>query len=84
MSPAQGQTIHRILFVDDDDSIREMMCQSLEAKGFTVVAVGTVIEALKYIATENFEVLITDLHMPNPGDGFTVISAMRHSQPTAL
>jgi hypothetical protein len=22
--------------------------------------------------------------MPNPGDGFTVISAMRHSQPNAL
>jgi CheY-like chemotaxis protein len=61
-----------------------MMSQSLEAKGFTVVAVGTVSEALKYIATENFEVLITDLHMPNAGDGFTVISAMRHSQPTAL
>jgi YesN/AraC family two-component response regulator len=29
-------------------------------------------------------VLITDLHMPDPGDGFTVISAMRHSQPDAL
>jgi YesN/AraC family two-component response regulator len=29
-------------------------------------------------------VLITDLHMPNPGDGFTVVTAMRHSQPNAL
>jgi YesN/AraC family two-component response regulator len=29
-------------------------------------------------------VLITDLHMPNPGDGFTVVTAMRHSQPDAL
>jgi YesN/AraC family two-component response regulator len=29
-------------------------------------------------------VLITDLHMPDPGDGFTVVSAMRHSQPDAL
>ena len=28
--------------------------------------------------------LITDLHMPNAGDGFTVITAMRHSQPEAL
>src|ERR1039457_2449501 len=84
MSTAEGQTVHRILFVDDDDSIRDMMSQSLEAKGFTVVAVGTVSAALKYITTEDFEVLITDLHMPNPGDGVTVISAMRHSQPTAL
>jgi ActR/RegA family two-component response regulator len=61
-----------------------MMSSSLESKGFEVVAVSGVAEALKYIATENFEVLITDLHMPNAGDGFTVISAMRHSQPTAL
>ena len=28
--------------------------------------------------------LITDLHMPNPGDGFTVVTAMRHSQPDVL
>jgi DNA-binding NtrC family response regulator len=33
---------------------------------------------------ESFDVLVTDLHMPGPGDGFTVISAMRHSQPNAL
>ena len=24
------------------------------------------------------------MHMPNPGDGFTVVTAMRHSQPNAL
>jgi len=49
-----------------------------------VVAAATVTEALKLIATESFDVLITDLHMPNPSDGFTVVSAMRHSQPDAL
>jgi YesN/AraC family two-component response regulator len=43
-----------------------------------------VTEALKRIATESFDVLITDLHMPDPGDGFTVVSAMRHSHPNAL
>jgi YesN/AraC family two-component response regulator len=43
-----------------------------------------VAEAIKCIATTSFDALITDLHMPNPGDGFTVISAMRHSQPKAL
>ena len=84
MASIEGQTIHRVLLVDDDDAVREMMSSSLESKGFEVVAVGGVTEALKYIATESFEVLITDLHMPNAGDGFTVISAMRHSQPTAL
>jgi DNA-binding response OmpR family regulator len=56
----------------------------LEKNGFEVVAVGGVAEALKCIAIQTFQVLITDLHMPNAGDGFTVISAMRHSQPAAL
>jgi DNA-binding response OmpR family regulator len=84
MTSTEGQTTHRVLLVDDDDAVREMMTLSLESKGFEVVAVGGVTEALKLIATESFQVLITDLHMPNAGDGFTVISAMRHSQPNAL
>jgi DNA-binding response OmpR family regulator len=84
MSSTEGQTIPRVLLVDDDDAVREMMRESLESKGFEVVAVSGVADALQCIATETFEVLITDLHMPNAGDGFTVISAMRHSQPAAL
>src|SRR5450755_3186479 len=84
MAPTEGQTIHRVLLVDDDDAVRDMMSESLKSKGFEVVAVGGVTDALKRIATETFHVLITDLHMPNAGDGFTVISAMRHSQPDAL
>jgi ActR/RegA family two-component response regulator len=84
MASTEAPTIHRVLLVDDDDAVLGMMRESLELKGFEIVAVSGVAEALKCIATETFEVLITDLHMPNAGDGFTVISAMRHSQPTAL
>ena len=75
---------HRVLLVDDDEGVRTMMDLTLKAKGFDVVAAASVTEALKLIATESFDVLITDLHMPNPSDGFTVVSAMRHSQPDAL
>jgi DNA-binding response OmpR family regulator len=75
---------HRVLLVDDDEGVRTMMNLTLNAKGFDVVAAATVTEALKLIATESFDVLITDLHMPNSSDGFTVVSAMRHSQPDAL
>jgi DNA-binding response OmpR family regulator len=75
---------HRVLLVDDDEGVRTMMNLTLNAKGFDVVAAATVTSALKLIATESFDVLITDLHMPNPSDGFTVVSAMRHSQPDAL
>src|SRR6202023_1952385 len=80
-----GQPVtHKVLLVDDDDAVRAMMNVTLERKGFEVVAVASVTEALRHITTESFDVLITDLHMPNPGDGFTVVTAMRHSQPDAL
>lgn len=75
---------HRVLLVDDDDAVREMMSVMLERKGFAVVAAASVTEALGHIAMKSFDVLITDLHMPNSGDGFTVVTAMRHSQPNAL
>ena len=84
MSPTEAGAAHRVLLVDDDAAVRGMMNQGLERKGYEVVAAATVTEALKRIATESFDVLITDLHMPDPGDGFTVVSAMRHSQPDAL
>lgn len=83
MTPTEPSS-HKVLLVDDDDAVREMMTVTLERKGFEVVAAANVPDALKLIATDSFDVLITDLHMPNPGDGFTVVTAMRHSQPSAL
>jgi DNA-binding response OmpR family regulator len=84
MDSSEKPVSHKVLLVDDDDAVREMMTRTLESKGFGVVAAASVAEALRFITTENFDVLITDLHMPNPGDGFTVVTAMRHSQPNAL
>jgi DNA-binding NtrC family response regulator len=84
MTLIERPVAHKVLLVDDDDAVRDMMNLTLERKGFVVVAAANVTEALRCIATESFDVLITDLHMPNPGDGFTVVSAMRHSQPEAL
>src|SRR6202047_386296 len=84
MNPTERSVAHRVLLVDDDDAVLAMMTATLTRKGFNVVAVASVTEALRHITTESFDVLITDLHMPNPGDGFTVVTAMRHSQPDAL
>jgi DNA-binding response OmpR family regulator len=78
------KTAHRVLLVDDDDAVRATMNTGLERKGFEVVAAASVPEALRHIASDNFDVLITDLHMPNSSDGFAVITAMRHFQPNAL
>src|SRR5580704_12620479 len=84
MTPTEQRISHKVLLVDDDDAVRDMMTLTLEHKGFDVVAARNVTEALKLITTESFDVLITDLHMPNPSDGFAVITAMRHIQPKAL
>jgi DNA-binding response OmpR family regulator len=84
MPPIESSIARKVLLVDDDDAVRAMMDATLQRKGFEVVAAASVTEALRYIASESFDVLITDLHMPNPGDGFTVVTAMRHSQPNAL
>jgi DNA-binding NtrC family response regulator len=84
MTPTEPRAAHRVLLVDDDGAVRAMMNEGLQRKGFEVATAATVTEALRRIATESFDVLITDLHMPDPGDGFTVVSAMRHSQPNAL
>jgi CheY-like chemotaxis protein len=74
----------RILLVDDDDSFRELIAQVLRVKGFTVVETANVPGALKLIGSEDFDALLSDLHMPRPGDGLTVVSAMRHSHPKAI
>jgi DNA-binding response OmpR family regulator len=76
--------IPRVLVVDDDEAVRVMVQEGLQRDGFEVVAASNVSAALKHIATEKFDVLLSDLHMPLAGDGFTLVSAMRHTHPDAL
>ena len=76
--------IPRVLLADDDDAVRSMLQLALERDGFEVVAVAGVKDALSRIAAENFDVLLSDLHMPHAGDGFTVVSAMHHTHPHAV
>ena len=73
-----------ILFVDDEDSIRLTLPPLLQSYGFGVTAAATVAEALGLISQHRFDVLICDLNIGHPGDGFTVVSAMRSHQPNAL
>ncbi len=56
----------------------------LRQQGYVVTAVGTVNEALTQITTAPFDVLISDLNIGHPGDGFTVVSAMRRTQPKCI
>jgi two-component system cell cycle response regulator CpdR len=71
----------RVLVVDDNEAIRVMVQEGLQRDGFEVVAASNVSDALRHIATQKFDVLLSDLHMPLPGDGFTLVSAMRNTHP---
>ena len=74
----------RVLFVDDEPSLRLTMPEVLRQHGFSVTAVGTVNEALDEIASSQFDVLISDLNFDHPADGFIVVSAMRRTQPNCV
>jgi CheY-like chemotaxis protein len=74
----------RLLLVDDDEVVRVSLSFVLEQSGFTVTSAANVPEALKYISSESYDVLLSDLHMPGAGDGLTVVSAMRHANPMAV
>jgi CheY-like chemotaxis protein len=75
--------VPKVLIAEDDDAVRGMLQAALERDGLDVVAVAGVREALSRIAAESFDLLLSDLHMPHAGDGFTVVSAMRHTHPHA-
>ncbi|HKN37029.1 MAG TPA: response regulator [Terriglobales bacterium] len=78
-----AQTI-RVLFVDDEPSIRMMLPPVLQQNGFEVRVAASVAEALVEINACNFDVLISDLNIERQGDGFLVVSAMRHLQPDCV
>ena len=74
----------RVLVVDDVEAIRLSLCAILENEGFDVTCAADVSEALKFISSQRYDVLLSDLHMPGAGDGLTVVSAMRHANPEAV
>jgi len=74
----------RLLLVDDNGKVRTLFQEGMQAYGFEVVAAANVNDALRLISTEKFDVLLSDLHIPDAGDGSTVVSAMRHAHPNAV
>lgn len=74
----------RILFVDDEPGIRLSLPAVLAMHGFDVTTASSVAEALHAMNSLPFDVLISDLNIGHPGDGFTVVSAMRRTQPDCV
>jgi DNA-binding NtrC family response regulator len=69
----------RILIADDKASMREMLTQAMEAKGFDVVAVPDGNAALEQ-AEAGVDLVITDLRMPGK-DGVEVLGGVKRISP---
>src|SRR6266542_3441135 len=57
----------RILVVDDEPDLAEPLQQNLTRQGYDVTATTTGKEALPLIATNDFDLLLTDMAMPGMG-----------------
>ena len=69
----------RILTIDDDPDIREVLEDRLTAQGFEVVTASSGKEGLQRIRTETLDLVILDLQMPDMG-GMAVLQQMKEEQ----
>jgi DNA-binding NtrC family response regulator len=70
----------RVLVVDDEPKLGRVVAQMLELDGHVVVRAGAGREALARLADEAFDVVVTDLRMPDV-DGLGVLRAARARTP---
>jgi CheY-like chemotaxis protein len=68
-----------ILIVDDSPTVRKFVSVSLSMQGFNVVAACDGMDALEKLPQKKFDLMITDLNMPNM-DGFELIRVLRENQ----
>ena len=54
----------KILLAEDDSSMREYLARALERVGYSVKAVGCGTEAMPLLEAESFDLLLTDIVMP--------------------
>ena len=70
----------KILVVDDDFNIRYLMSKILKDRGYSVYTAEDGISALRILGSERFNVLITDLKMPNM-DGIELFNRVKELYP---
>jgi two-component system cell cycle response regulator len=62
----------KVLVVDDDDHIRDTLSRMVEALGFSCKTAGNGVEALEYLQSEPFDIVVTDIRMPRM-DGMALL-----------
>ena len=70
----------RVLLVEDHIDTRRVMAKLLSGFGCTVTAVGTVAEAVQLADQQTFDLLISDIGLPD-GTGTELIERIRRRQP---
>jgi EAL domain-containing protein (putative c-di-GMP-specific phosphodiesterase class I)/CheY-like chemotaxis protein len=65
----------RILVVDDSATMRDMLTQYLQSGDYMVSTANSGVQALDLLKTERYDVIITDLEMPEM-DGFGLIRSI--------
>ena len=70
----------RVLYVDDDEDSREMLCVLLGSSRIEVKAVSTAAQALSFIQREHFDLYLLDAWLPDL-DGFELCRRLRRLLP---
>lgn len=70
----------RILVVDDELSVRDSLKEWLEEEGFSVAMAASGPEALQMLAVEPFQLMLTDIKMPEM-DGVELLKRAREANP---
>ncbi len=73
----------RILIVDDEDGMRRLLSRVLTREGYDTVAVGSGEEALRLVANERFDLVVTDIKMPEM-DGLQLLAELKEYEPSLL
>src|SRR5437870_8601182 len=69
----------RVLVVEDEPNIRELVCLHLGLEGYTCDGVGDGTEALKRAETDRFDLLVLDVMIPGL-DGVSLCRAVRNGR----
>jgi len=68
---SRGEMI-RVLVVDDEADIRELLDLTLARMGLSADCAGTVAEAKAFLERENYKLCLTDMRLPD-GDGLDIV-----------
>jgi two-component system, OmpR family, response regulator len=69
----------KIAIIDDDPDIVEANKMLLESNGYDVVSAGCVDDAVKLVETEKPDLILLDVMMDEPDDGFYLANRFRRS-----